>query len=121
MDHPAICALLRIFLSHRHPQELVCGAEEHTWRRKYDCYLHNLGLSHLHLRPYSLRRGGATNALRRGQAMAHICTRGRWASEKTARMHIQEAVILLQKQSVTPVTHANLLYLASAWCFDFLC
>ena len=108
------------FLNHRHPQELVCGAEEHTWRRKHDRYLHNLGLSHLHLRLYSLRRRGATNALRRGQTMAQICTRGSWANEKTARMYIQEAVILLQKQPVTPLTHAFLVSLADAWCFNCL-
>ena len=89
-------------------------------RRKFDRYLHNLGLSHLLLRPYSFRRGGATNALRQGQTMAQICTRGSWGNEKTARIYIQEAVTLLQKQSVTPVTHAFLLSLADAWCFNFL-
>ena len=120
VDHPAVCTLLSIFLQHRHPQELVCGGEEHVWRRKFDRYLHNLGLSHLFLRPYSIRRGGATNALRNGQTMAQICNRGRWGNEKTARIYIQEAVSLLQKQSVTPGTHAFLLSLADEWCFQFL-
>ena len=90
------------------------------WRRKSDRYLHNLGLSHLVLRPYSLRRGVATNALRRGQTMAQICTRGRWGNEKTARIDIQEAVTLFQKQSVTPVTSVLLKSLADSWCFNYL-
>ena len=120
VDHAPVCSLLSIFFANRNPHDLICGGEEHMWRRKFDRYLFNLGLSHLFLRPYSLRRGGATNALRRGQTMAQICTRGRWGNEKTARMYIQEAVTLLQKQSVTPVTSALLVSLADSWCFDYL-
>ena len=52
--------------------------------------------------------------------MAQICTRGRWGNEKTARIYIQEAVTLLQKQSVTPLTSALLVSLADSWCFDYL-
>ena len=120
IDHPAVCSLLRIFLAGRHPLQAVCQCDEFGWRRKFDFHLQNLGLVALSFRPYSLRRGGATCALRRGQTPAIICTRGRWANERTARMYIQEAVSLLQKLTVTPEVHASLIALATLWGFNFL-
>ena len=120
IDHAPVCSLLGIFCANRNPLDKVCGGEEYMWRRKFDRYLHNLGLSHLFLRPYSLRRGGATAALRRGHTIAQICSRGRWGNEKTARIYIQEAVSLLQKQVVSHAANAALTSLADSWCFDYL-
>ena len=120
IDHPAVCTILRLFLKHRHPLQTVAGLDEHTWRRRFDKYLGDLGLSHLGLRPYSVRRGGATSALRKGMTLSQVCVRGRWANERTARIYIQEAVALLQNIALPQSVLDLLLTLASAWQFEFL-
>ena len=51
-----------------------------------------LGLQRYGFRPYSLRRGGATHEMRQRGSMEHVLERGRWVSNSSARIYIQDAV-----------------------------
>lgn len=52
-------------------------------------------------RPYSLRRGGATQDFRTHGAMERTLIRGRWASTGAARQYIQEGLSVLVKLQIS--------------------
>ena len=54
-----------------------------------------LGLSDLNIRPYSIRRGGATQHFMLNGNMSTTIVRGRWASGKTARIYIGDGLASL--------------------------
>ena len=49
------------------------------------------GLDHLPVRPYSLRRGGASHLFRMSGSYSLVTERGRWARLETSRIYISEA------------------------------
>ena len=49
-------------------------------------------LHDFYIMPYSLRRGGATSAFRRGTSFEQLMVRGRWAHQRTARIYLDEAL-----------------------------
>ena len=49
------------------------------------------GLDHLPVRPYSLRRGGASHLFRQSGSYSLVTERGRWARLETSRIYISEA------------------------------
>ena len=59
-------------------------------------------------RPYSLRRGGATEDFRVHGLMERSLLRGRWGSSFAARQYIQEGLSMLTKLSLSPHTLALL-------------
>ena len=54
-----------------------------------------LGFQQFGFRPYSLRRGGATFWLQQHGSFDKLLMQGRWASQKTARIYINEELALL--------------------------
>ena len=112
-----VAVLVQCFLATRRPSDNVADSDEWIWRSKFDRYLHELGLTELGLRPYSLRRGGATHAFVLGETLTKVCVRGRWAQEATARIYIQEAVQLLQAFAIPAGCLARVNALAAAWNF----
>ena len=96
---------------------LLAGRSSQSWRQRFDQLLMQLNLSYLGLRPYSLRRGGATAVFIGGEGFTKICDRGHWFQEKTANMYIKEAVVLPNKTAVPPSLRAHLEALAGAWAF----
>ena len=62
----------------------------------------SVGASHLYLRFYSLRRGGATDAFRRGVPLDTILKRGRWSDLRTARIYLFHGLQKLKNQSLSP-------------------
>ena len=61
-----------------------------------------LGLNGLQLKPYSLRRGGATHDMLAHGELQRTIHRGRWSDARTARIYINDGLALLAQQSVTP-------------------
>ena len=59
-------------------------------------------------RPYSLRRGGATEDFRLHGLMERSLLKGRWGSSGAARQYIQEGLSMLTKLSLTPHTRSLL-------------
>ena len=76
-----------------------------TFRVWFAKGLEATGLSQAKYKPYSLRRGGATQVFLVSQSYSAVCQRGRWASEKTTRIYIQDSVALLTEfsSSLSPI------------------
>ena len=63
-----------------------------TFRKLWKDVVHHLGLQNLHLQPYSIRRGGATSAYKRGMTFEELMQIGRWANVSTARIYLDESL-----------------------------
>lgn len=59
-----------------------------AFRRRFAQLCNIFGLDHLQFRPYSLRRGGATDLFQQTQSMEAALIRGRWESSRVARIYI---------------------------------
>ena len=70
-----------------------------SFRHWFASGLHATGLHTTPYKPYSLRRGGATQAFLETNSYSSVCQRGRWSSERTARINIQDSAALLTESS----------------------
>lgn len=77
------------------------------WRNLFNECLCALGMDKYHFRPYSLRRGGATYWFAKRQSMDRLLIQGRWASQKTARIYLNEGLSMLTSMDL-PVSHPNI-------------
>ena len=59
-------------------------------------------------KPYSCRRGGATNFFRRQGSLDAVADRGRWGNVRTARIYINVALADLQTQSQPPAANQRI-------------
>ena len=53
-------------------------------------------------KPYSCRRGGATQHYRFFASLDATCVRGRWANSRTCRLYINDAIAALNEIQLTP-------------------
>ena len=63
-----------------------------SFRNHFEAYMKRFGLEHLHFRPYSLRRGGATHLFQVSGSMELALVKGRWTSNKVARVYISDGL-----------------------------
>ena len=75
-------------------QSPLCSAA-HVWRDIFNSTIAALGFQDFGFRPYSLRRGGATFWMQQHGSLDRLLIQGRWASQKTARIYINEGLALL--------------------------
>ena len=61
------------------------------FRQHFAEAVRDTGLDHLPVRPYSLRRGGASHLFRQTGSYSLVTERGRWARPETSRIYISEA------------------------------
>ena len=78
-----------------------------SWRKMFNECTEALGLQEYGFRPYSLRRGGATFWFSQHQSMDRLLISGRWASQKTARIYINEGLSMLTGMKL-PASHPKL-------------
>eukprot|EP00438_Fugacium_kawagutii_P032620 Skav203451 [mRNA] locus=scaffold2237:7330:11377:- [translate_table: standard] len=77
------------------------------WRKLFNECLVGLGIEAQQFRPYSLRRGGATFWFAKHQNMDRLLIQGRWASQKTARVYLNEGLSMLTSMDL-PKSHPKL-------------
>ena len=63
-----------------------------SFRNHFDAYLRRFNIQHLLFRPYSLRRGGATHLFQVTGSMEVALVKGRWSSNKVARVYISDGL-----------------------------
>ena len=68
---------------------------EHHFRQAFDKALRALHLEAWAFRPYSLRRGGATMYFRKKASLDYVKLMGRWASDRTVRLYINDGLAQL--------------------------
>jgi hypothetical protein len=105
------------WLKGRHPDASVIDCTPAVWRKLFSAVLAALKLTALDLRPYSLRRGGATCMFTETGSLALTVERGRWKHTRTAQLYLVEGALALQNTTLHPHTSAALSQLASRWTF----
>ena len=95
IEDPLLCNLLAALLATLNKDDCLLKISSAKFRERLENALRRLGLSGVGYRPYSLRRGGATEWYLAAGNMASTVTRGRWGSMKSARVYIAEGMGLL--------------------------
>ena len=70
------------------------------WRALFNSCLEGLGIASLGFRPYSLRRGGATFWFQKHNNLDRILVQGRWHTQKSARIYLNEGLSVLAQMNV---------------------
>eukprot|EP00438_Fugacium_kawagutii_P029122 Skav233719 [mRNA] locus=scaffold2120:365768:377109:+ [translate_table: standard] len=78
------------------PSHSFLAGPSHVWRRTFSQYLSALGFSAWDFRPYSLRRGGATDVFKKQPQLDKLLILGRWQSARTARLYLNEGMAAIQ-------------------------
>lgn len=85
-------------------------------RRLFAAGLTALQLTEFGFKPYSLRRGGATELWRITGNMGLVTQRGRWAHQSTARIYVNDGLAVLSEIVIDKSHREQLLSLSSAFC-----
>ena len=72
------------------------------WRQLFNQALEKLGIGEFQFRPYSLRPGGATFFSQKHQNLDRILVQGRWHTQKSARLYINEGLAVLAQMHLSP-------------------
>ena len=90
-----LLAMLTTLISTLPPHEPILGMSNGQFRKFFAALLSTLGLHDWGFRPYSLRRGGATGHFQQHGSLDLTAVRGRWNSQRTAIIYINEALTIL--------------------------
>ena len=115
-DHPWALCLLRGVLDLEHSlgrsRGLLWLQSAGAFRKRFRSYMRFFKLSHLLFRPYSLRRGGATDMFLQTGSYDLVLEKGRWQSTKVAKVYIQEGLSRLPQLALPQATLDHLLAFA---------
>ena len=100
--HREVSLLLQAWKSVHSPDAFLVSISPTSFRQWFARALVATDLHRVPYKPYSLRRGGATQVFLETQSYAAVCQRGRWSSERTTRVYIQDSVALLTEHSFKP-------------------
>ena len=101
VDDPAVYTMLARQLRSK-PAGTYLVPSAAAFRGKFAAACQALSLEALHLKPYSLRRGGATYMFRQSGNLHNVVVRGRWSSIATARIYINITKEELQRMQLSP-------------------
>ena len=77
------------------PKNSLLAGPSHIWRKQFAELLSGLQFDKWDFRPYSLRRGGATDMFKTQGTFERLMVLGRWQSQKTARVYVNEGMSVL--------------------------
>ncbi len=115
IDCALTVAVTAYFLHDKPGDFLVCNATSTQWRRRFDEATAALALQDLSLRPYSLRRGGATCLFNETSSLALCMERGRWRHSAAAQLYLVQGAAELQQMTLTPAARQALQRHAAVW------
>ena len=101
IDDPLVGRALASLQARRGRGPLLAGTPA-QFRQLFDLAAREVGLEGLQLKPYSLRRGGATHDMAAHGDLARAIHRGRWSDARTARIYINDGLALLAQQVLGP-------------------
>ena len=91
VEDTAVAWILSSLASDLRPGDRLLSCAQGAWRKQLIQLVAALDLTFLHIRGYSLRRGGATTHFRIHNSFDSTVERGRWASLSTARQYLEDA------------------------------
>ena len=95
------------------PDELILNIERGEFMRLFRRVVIALGLAHEKVTLYSFRRGGATHDFLEHGSLELTLLRGRWASARSARIYVQDAVAALAELQLSDMQLADARALAA--------
>ena len=102
VDNPELIMRLKYLCSLKPSVAPLYSRSIAQFRNAFSRRVGRLGLSAFGLRPYSLRRGGATRFWQDTRNMPLTLFRGRWSNVKTAKIYLTEGAAMLNDVQVTP-------------------
>ena len=93
---------------------LVFSGTSSAFRKLFDKFMAQLGLSHLNFKPYCLCRGGAVFHFSQHGKLDQTILRGRWESVRVAKLYINEGLLALtnfkftEQEKAVLANHASL-------------
>ena len=93
--------LLARCLAGKLPGEALFPHGMARFRKTFARLVEKIGANPADVKPYSLRRGGATHHWGVLANLSRTTLRGRWRHQPTARTYIQDGVAMLQKHKLT--------------------
>jgi len=100
INDPLVLTLVKMRLLHSCAGDWFCDMPAAKARVMFADFIKALELTHLGLRWYSLRRGGATHHFCKFGQMESTLVRGRWESSRTARIYLTEGMAALQETAL---------------------
>ena len=79
-------------LEYLFPGQKLWPFSAQAFRDRFESYMRFFRICHLRMKPYSLRRGGATFLLQEGLPIDCILLRGRWKSLGVARLYLEDGL-----------------------------
>ena len=100
--------------AHLLPHQTVLQRSPEQFRMFFREALSILQLDPDLFRPYSIRRGGATDFYIKSGSLDQLLLRGRWSDIRTARIYVQDGVAALTHLSLSPATQQRVTVLQAA-------
>ena len=108
LDDPELGKRIINFCASLPTSALVCNIGYIEFRAFFAEAMAHLRVEHLLLRPYSIRRGGASFDFLTFGSLERTISRGRWASIKTAKIYINEGWSQLVNLTIVPLLAKHL-------------
>ncbi len=94
---------------HTHPSARIWPQSGSSFRKSFYRLNAVFHIEKLEIKPYSLRRGGATHDYMARGLLEPILLRGRWHSMAVARLYLEDGLAQLPGLKLDPPTHSHLL------------
>jgi hypothetical protein len=107
--------LLKLMCEGKRPGDRLFNYDYQAFRNKLKAILNFFGLASFGFKSHSLRRGGATYEFRCNNSYDGVCHRGRWASVKTCRIYLADAIVMLNDVQFSAKTLRLLSEFGSRW------
>lgn len=102
LTDPSLVLLLKAWKQSVSPTTSLVPWSSSKFRAVFQEGLKQTKLEQFKFKPYSLRRGGATDQWLLTKNYAHVSHLGRWSSERTLKIYIQDSIALLTSLQFKP-------------------
>ena len=113
IENAVVRGALRYLCRDLEPGEQLLQITDFKFRQVWAHVVASLKLQEFSLRPYSMRRGGATWEWRSTLSYDSVAHRGRWASLSTCRRYVEDSASALADLRLSDWHHAQLLALGA--------
>ena len=108
IDNAVVRGALRYLCRGLGPGEQLLQITDHKFRQVWSHVVNCLQLQDFAVRPYSMRRGGATWESRRSLSYDSVAHRGRWAALSTCRRYVEDSAAALAQLRLTDFHRSQL-------------
>lgn len=97
-----LVTLLKAWQLSAKPEDYLVPWTQSKFRSMWNAAMNDLNLVSHGYKPYSLRRGGATDLYLTTRNYSHITHVGRWTSERTAKIYIRDSIAIITELTFKP-------------------